>query len=94
MRRYASLEAIDYLSRALSLLGTFPEGTVRVSPGAFNTEADIDHLCHCCVGTCSAPAGGGPATSCACGGCGSTCFDKCTMPTSTCVNAPGGKPCD
>jgi cysteine desulfurase family protein len=25
-------------------LGTFPEGTVRVSPGPFNTEADIDHL--------------------------------------------------
>jgi cysteine desulfurase family protein len=25
-------------------LGTFPEGTVRVSPGLFNTEADIDCL--------------------------------------------------
>lgn len=26
-------------------LGTFPEGAVRVSPGPFNTEADIDRLC-------------------------------------------------
>ncbi len=25
-------------------LGSFPDGTVRVSPGAFNTEADIDKL--------------------------------------------------
>ena len=25
-------------------LGTFPDGTVRVSPGAFNTREDIDHL--------------------------------------------------
>jgi len=24
--------------------GTFPEGTVRVSPGPFNTEADVDAL--------------------------------------------------
>src|SRR5262249_41388477 len=30
-----------YIHRSL---GTFPDGTVRVSPGAFNTEADIDHL--------------------------------------------------
>ena len=25
-------------------IGTFPEGTVRVSPGIFNTEDDIDRL--------------------------------------------------
>jgi len=25
-------------------LGTFPDGTVRISPGCFNTEDDIDHL--------------------------------------------------
>ncbi len=25
-------------------LGTFPDGTIRISPGFFNTEADIDHL--------------------------------------------------
>jgi cysteine desulfurase / selenocysteine lyase len=25
-------------------IGTFPDGAVRVSPGAFNTGADIDHL--------------------------------------------------
>jgi selenocysteine lyase/cysteine desulfurase len=25
-------------------LGTAPDGLVRVSPGPFNTEADIDHL--------------------------------------------------
>jgi selenocysteine lyase/cysteine desulfurase len=25
-------------------MGTFPEGAVRVSPGPFSTEADIDHL--------------------------------------------------
>ena len=29
MRRYASMEAIDHLSRALSLLATFPEGPER-----------------------------------------------------------------
>ena len=25
-------------------LGTSPDGLVRISPGPFNTEADIDHL--------------------------------------------------
>jgi selenocysteine lyase/cysteine desulfurase len=25
-------------------LGTFPDGTIRVSTGPFNTEEDIDHL--------------------------------------------------
>ena len=35
------LHCAPYVHRAL---GTFPEGTVRVSPGPFNTEADIDHL--------------------------------------------------
>jgi cysteine desulfurase family protein len=35
------LHCAPYIHRAL---GTFPEGAVRVSPGAFNTEADIDHL--------------------------------------------------
>jgi selenocysteine lyase/cysteine desulfurase len=35
------LHCAPYVHRAL---GTFPEGTVRVSPGPFNTEADIDRL--------------------------------------------------
>ena len=35
------LHCAPYIHRAL---GTFPEGTVRVSAGPFNTEADIDHL--------------------------------------------------
>jgi selenocysteine lyase/cysteine desulfurase len=35
------LHCAPYIHRAL---GTFPEGTVRVSPGLFSTEADIDHL--------------------------------------------------
>jgi cysteine desulfurase family protein len=35
------LHCAPYAHRAL---GTFPDGTVRVSPGPFNTEADIDHL--------------------------------------------------
>lgn len=35
------LHCAPYIHRAL---GTFPEGTVRVSPGLFNTEEDIDHL--------------------------------------------------
>ncbi len=35
------LHCAPYIHRAL---GTFPEGTVRVSPGAFSTPADIDHL--------------------------------------------------
>jgi cysteine desulfurase family protein len=35
------LHCAPYAHRAL---GTFPEGTVRVSPGPFSTEADIDHL--------------------------------------------------
>jgi cysteine desulfurase family protein len=35
------LHCAPYVHRAL---GTFPEGTVRVSPGPFNTPEDIDHL--------------------------------------------------
>jgi cysteine desulfurase family protein len=35
------LHCAPYIHRSL---GTFPEGTVRVSVGPFNTEADIDHL--------------------------------------------------
>jgi selenocysteine lyase/cysteine desulfurase len=35
------LHCAPYIHRAL---GTFPDGTVRVSPGPFNTEGDIDHL--------------------------------------------------
>jgi cysteine desulfurase family protein len=35
------LHCAPYLHRAL---GTFPEGTVRVSTGPFNTAQDIDHL--------------------------------------------------
>jgi cysteine desulfurase family protein len=35
------LHCAPYIHRSL---GTFPEGTVRVSPGIFNTKEDIDHL--------------------------------------------------
>ncbi|HYT95228.1 MAG TPA: aminotransferase class V-fold PLP-dependent enzyme [Gemmataceae bacterium] len=35
------LHCAPYIHRSL---GTFPEGTVRVSPGPFNTEEEIDHL--------------------------------------------------
>jgi cysteine desulfurase family protein len=35
------LHCAPYIHRSL---GTFPDGTVRVSPGPFNTEADIDAL--------------------------------------------------
>lgn len=35
------LHCAPYIHRAI---GTFPEGAVRVSPGIFNTEADIDRL--------------------------------------------------
>ncbi len=35
------LHCAPYIHRAL---GTFPDGTVRVSTGPFNTEDDIDHL--------------------------------------------------
>jgi cysteine desulfurase/selenocysteine lyase len=35
------LHCAPYIHRSL---GTFPEGAVRVSPGAFSTEEDIDHL--------------------------------------------------
>jgi cysteine desulfurase / selenocysteine lyase len=35
------LHCAPYIHRAL---GTFPEGAVRVSPGPFSTEADVDHL--------------------------------------------------
>jgi cysteine desulfurase / selenocysteine lyase len=35
------LHCAPYVHRAL---GTFPDGTVRVSPGPFNTEEDVDRL--------------------------------------------------
>jgi cysteine desulfurase family protein len=35
------LHCAPYIHRSL---GTFPEGTVRISPGPFNTEDDIDQL--------------------------------------------------
>src|SRR5262249_25377610 len=35
------LHCAPYIHRSL---GTFPDGTIRVSPGPFNTEEDIDHL--------------------------------------------------
>ncbi len=35
------LHCAPYVHRAL---GTFPDGTVRVSPGPFSTEADVDRL--------------------------------------------------
>jgi cysteine desulfurase family protein len=35
------LHCAPYVHRSL---GTFPEGTVRVSPGPFSTEEDVDHL--------------------------------------------------
>lgn len=35
------LHCAPYIHRAI---GTFPDGTVRVSPGPFNTDADIDTL--------------------------------------------------
>jgi len=35
------LHCAPYIHRSL---GTFPDGTVRVSPGPFNTKDDIDHL--------------------------------------------------
>ncbi len=35
------LHCAPYIHRAI---GTFPDGTVRVSPGPFNTEADVDQL--------------------------------------------------
>jgi len=35
------LHCAPYIHRSL---GTFPDGTVRVSPGPFNTDADIDRL--------------------------------------------------
>jgi selenocysteine lyase/cysteine desulfurase len=35
------LHCAPYIHRSL---GTFPDGTVRVSAGPFNTEADVDHL--------------------------------------------------
>jgi cysteine desulfurase family protein len=35
------LHCAPYIHRSL---GTFPDGTVRVSPGAFSTDADMDHL--------------------------------------------------
>jgi cysteine desulfurase family protein len=37
------LHCAPYIHRAL---GTFPEGTVRVSPGPFSTEEDVDKLAH------------------------------------------------
>ena len=35
------LHCAPYVHRSL---GTFPDGTVRVSPGPFNTEEDVDRL--------------------------------------------------
>ncbi len=35
------LHCAPYIHRSL---GTFPDGTIRVSPGPFSTKADIDHL--------------------------------------------------
>jgi cysteine desulfurase/selenocysteine lyase len=35
------LHCAPYIHKAI---GTFPDGAVRVSPGPFNTRADIDHL--------------------------------------------------
>jgi len=35
------LHCAPYIHRSL---GTFPDGTVRVSPGPFNTEDDVDCL--------------------------------------------------
>ena len=35
------LHCAPYIHRAI---GTFPDGTVRVSPGAFNTAEEIDQL--------------------------------------------------
>jgi cysteine desulfurase family protein len=35
------LHCAPYVHKAL---GTFPEGALRVSPGPFSTEADVDHL--------------------------------------------------
>src|SRR5262245_7083791 len=35
------LHCAPYIHRSM---GTFPEGTVRVSPGPFSTEEDVDHL--------------------------------------------------
>jgi cysteine desulfurase family protein len=40
------LHCAPYIHRSL---GTFPEGTVRVSPGPFNTKEDIDHLARALV---------------------------------------------
>jgi cysteine desulfurase family protein len=40
------LHCSPYIHRSL---GTFPEGTVRVSPGLFNTKVDIDHLARALV---------------------------------------------
>jgi selenocysteine lyase/cysteine desulfurase len=37
------LHCAPYIHRAL---GTFPDGTLRLSPGAFTTEADIDTFLH------------------------------------------------
>jgi cysteine desulfurase/selenocysteine lyase len=35
------LHCAPYIHKSI---GTFPDGTIRVSPGPFNTRADIDHL--------------------------------------------------
>jgi cysteine desulfurase family protein len=43
------LHCAPYIHRAL---GTFPDGTVRVSPGPFNTPADIDSLGRALVEIC------------------------------------------
>jgi cysteine desulfurase/selenocysteine lyase len=43
------LHCAPYIHRSL---GTFPEGTVRVSPGPFNTEEDIDQLARALTEIC------------------------------------------
>jgi cysteine desulfurase family protein len=37
------LHCAPYIHKSI---GTFPDGAIRVSPGPFNTAADIDHLAH------------------------------------------------
>jgi cysteine desulfurase / selenocysteine lyase len=36
-------------------IGTFPRGTVRVSPGYFTTETEIDHLLSAVAAVASRP---------------------------------------
>jgi hypothetical protein len=66
-----------------------PDGAPWADPYG-GVRCASDGQCHCCDGICSAPAGGGPATSCTCLDC-SSCPDLCSA--STCVNTMGGTPC-